>query len=147
MGKKYVIRLDKEALDDYIKEYFKVYPRRKKIPIDKPIVPSLNQYLVMSPEARGNLKERWEEFVYHTLNRQGLLNLNLQKCKVSITYVFGDKRRSDLDNRVPKMIFDGMTFAKFWKDDNRFVIPELHFYADYEARNPHMIIEVEELDD
>ena len=45
--------------------------------------------------------------------------------------------------RVPKMVFDGLTRAGFWEDDNRFVIPELHFYSDYEARNPHMIIEVE----
>lgn len=146
MSQKYIIRLDRAALDEYTRAYFIEYPRRKKIPIDKPIVPSLNQYLVMSPEARGNLKERWEEFVYHTINCQGLLNLGLEKCKVSITYVFGDKRRSDLDNRVPKMIFDGLTRAGFWKDDNRFVVPEIHFYSDYEARNPHMIIEVETLE-
>ena len=53
----------------------------------------------MNKDARNELKERWEEFVYHTLDRQGLLNLQLEKCKVSITYVFGDKRKSDLDNR------------------------------------------------
>lgn len=99
MQRSFVIRLDKEALDEYIKAYFKVYPRRKKVPIDKAIVPSLNRYLALSPEARSNLKERWEEFVYHTIDCQGLLNLKLKKCKVSITYVFGDKRKSDLDNR------------------------------------------------
>ena len=47
---------------------------------------------------------------------------------------------------MPKMIFDGLTRAGFWKDDNRFVVPEIHFYSDYEARNPHMIIEVETLE-
>ena len=99
MTKKYIIRLDKKALDEYTRAYFEAYPRRKKIPITQPIVPSLNKYLVMSPEARNNLKERWEEFVYHTVRCQGLLDLKLKKCKVSITYVFGDKRKSDLDNR------------------------------------------------
>ena len=146
MSQTYVIKLDKDALDEYTKAYFITYPRRRKIPIDKPIVPSLNKYIVMNKDARNELKERWEEFVYHTLDRQGLLNLQLEKCKVSITYVFPDKRRSDLDNRVPKMVFDGLTYAGFWKDDNRFVIPEIHFYSDYEARNPHMIIEVETLE-
>ena len=143
MSQLYIIRLDKEALDEYTRAYFIEYPRRKKIPIDKPIVPSLNKYLAMSKEARNYLKERWEEFVYHTVNQQGLLNLGLDKCVVSVTYVFGDKRKSDLDNRIPKMIFDGLTRAGFWIDDNRFVIDEIHFYAKYEKKNPHMIIEIE----
>ena len=99
MSQTYIIKLDKEALDEYTKAYFIAYPRRRKIPIDKPIVPSLNKYIVMNKDARNELKLRWEEFVYHTLDRQGLLNLQLEKCKVSITYVFGDKRKSDLDNR------------------------------------------------
>ena len=45
------------------------------------------------------------------------------------------------------MIFDGITFANIWADDNRFVIPELHFYSAYEKRNPHMIVTIEELDE
>lgn len=45
------------------------------------------------------------------------------------------------------MVFDGMTFSKVWEDDNRFVIPELHFYSDYEKNNPHMIITIEALDE
>ena len=99
MSQTYIIKLDKEALDEYTKAYFIAYPRRRKIPIDKPIVPSLNRFIVLEKNARAELKLRWEEFVYHTLDRQGLLNLQLEKCKVSITYVFGDRRKSDLDNR------------------------------------------------
>ena len=146
MGKIYTLRLDKDALESYTKEYFKVYPKRRKAPLDKPFVPSLNKYLVMNKDARNNLKERWEEFVYHSCQEQGLLNLGLNKCEVVITYVFGDKRKSDLDNRVPKMLCDGCTRANVWIDDNRFVIPKFTFIADYEARNPHMIIEIKELD-
>ena len=104
MGKIYTLRLDKDALESYTKEYFKVYPKRRKAPLDKPFVPSLNKYLVMNKDARNNLKERWEEFVYHSCESQELLNLGLTKCEVVITYVFGDKRKSDLDNRNMRRI-------------------------------------------
>lgn len=99
MSEVYLLRLDNQALENYTKEYFKVYPKRRKAPLDKPFVPSLNKYLIMHKDARNALKERWEEFVYHSCREQGLLNLGLTKCEVEITYVFGDKRKSDLDNR------------------------------------------------
>ena len=104
MSQIYRLVLDKQALESYTKEYFKVYPKRRKKPLDAPFVPSLNKYLIMNKDARNNLKERWEEFVYHSCEQQGLLNLGLTKCQVRITYVFGDKRKSDLDNRNMRRI-------------------------------------------
>ena len=99
MGKIYTLVLDRKSLDEYTEAYFKEYPRRRKVPIKDPFVPSLNKYLVMNKDQRNQLKERFEEWVYYSAKNQGLLNLNIQKCKVSVTYVFGDMRKSDLDNR------------------------------------------------
>ena len=141
----YTLRLDREMLDLYLDLYFKEYPRRRKKPIEEPFVPSLNKYLVMNKDARNELKQHWQDFVYVAAKEQGLLNLQLKRCRVKITYVFGNLRRNDIDNRCPKMVFDGLTFCQTWIDDNRFVIPELHFYAKYEKGNQHMIVEIEAL--
>ena len=98
-GTIYTLRLDQDALDDYLTLYFKEYPRRRKKPIDKPFVPSLNKYLVMNKDARNELKQHWQDFVYVAAKRQGLLGLKIDYCKVTLTYVFGDLRKSDVDNR------------------------------------------------
>ena len=98
-GTIYTLRLDQDALDDYLTLYFKEYPNRRKIPITEPFPPSLNRYLTMSPQARNTLKQHWQDFVYVAAKRQGLLNLNLEYCSVTLTYVFGDLRKSDVDNR------------------------------------------------
>ena len=145
-GRKVTIVLDQQALENYTKEYFRVYPRRRKIPIKEPIIPSLNKVLMMGKEERNNLKERWEEFVYHTIEQQGLLNLQLTHCEVNITIVFGNKRRNDLDNRHSKAIFDAFTRSGLIVDDNRFVIPKITLYAAYEKNNPHMVFELIEIE-
>lgn len=46
----------------------------------------------------------------------------------------------------PKVIFDGMTHANIWVDDNRFCIPEITFIAAYEKGNPHIVVELEVLE-
>ena len=145
-GRKVEIVLDRAALDSYTKEYFRVYPRRRKVPISEPIIPSLNKVLVMGKEQRNNFRERWEEFVYHTIEQQGLLNLKLSHVEVVITVVFGNKRRNDLDNRHSKPIFDSFTRAGLIQDDNRFVIPKITLYSKYEKNNPHMIFELFEIE-
>lgn len=145
-GRQVCLVLDRQALDSYTKEYFRVYPRRRKIPIKEPIVPSLNKYQVLNKDARNELKERWEEFVYHTVEQQGLLNLNFNHCEVIVHVIFGDKRRSDLDNRILKCPMDGLVRAGVIKDDNRFCIPKITHYAHYQKGEPAMIFELIEIE-
>lgn len=145
-GRKVTIVLDQQALDSYTKEYFRVYPRRRKVPIKEAIVPSLNKYQVLTKDARNELKERWEEFVYHTAQESGLLNTGFEHCELVVHVFFGDKRRSDLDNRVVKMPMDGAVRAGVIKDDNRFVIPKITHCAHYRKKEPGMVFEFFEIE-
>lgn len=94
------VKIDQTALDLYLTKYFECYPRRRKKPITKPFVPSLNKYLVMNKDARNELKQHWEDFMWTIVKTNGWDTLQLDKCHVEVWYVFGDKRRSDLDNRI-----------------------------------------------
>lgn len=98
-GTIFTLRIDREMLDKYTELYFKEYPRRRKIPIAEPFVMSLNKYLVLHKDARNEYKQNWCDLIYVAAKEQGLLGLNIERCRVKVTYVFGDKRRSDLDNR------------------------------------------------
>ena len=145
-GRRFQLVLDQQALDAYTKEYFKVYPKRRKAPISEPIVPSLNKYQLLHKDARNELKERWEEFVYHTAQEAGLLNLGLTHCELVVHVVFPNKRRNDLSNRLIKMPEDGLTRAGMIIDDNRFVIPKITHCAHYEKNKPAMIFELIEIE-
>lgn len=51
--------------------------------------------------------------------KQQNLNINTQsRIKISITANPPDRRRRDLDN-LPKAVFDALTHAEFWADDNQ----------------------------
>ena len=145
-GRRVQLVLDQQALDSYTKEYFRVYPRRRKVPIKEPIVPSLNKYQVLNKDARNELKERWEEFVYHTAEEAGLLHTGFEHCILEVHVFFGDKRRSDLDNRILKCPMDGIVRAGLIKDDNRFVLPQITHYAHYRKGEPGMIFELIEIE-
>lgn len=45
MGKTITIEFNQKDLDEYILEWKKKYPRKRKTPIEKPIVRSLNTML------------------------------------------------------------------------------------------------------
>ena len=128
----YEVKVDQEALDHYLMKYFECYPRRRKKPLEKPFPISLNKWLVMNKDQRNELKQHYEDLMWTIVHRNGWETLNLDKCHVEVWYVFGDKRRSDLDNRILKAFYDGLTRAGFLKDDNRFVIPSTDYRSVYE---------------
>ena len=96
----YEVVIDQEALEIYLKKYFECYPRRRKKPIEKPFVPSLNKYLIMNKDARNELKQHWEDFMWTIIHQNGWGTLHLKQVHVEVWYCFGDKRRSDIDNRI-----------------------------------------------
>jgi len=43
----YKLVIDQKVVDDYAEYYFKQHPRAKKKPIEKPIHPSINEWMIL----------------------------------------------------------------------------------------------------
>ena len=68
--------LDQTVLDKYNKYYFNKYPKRKKIPIERPIHPSINKWMILQRPAMNNLKQTWKEFCQWWIKDLGYENYN-----------------------------------------------------------------------
>lgn len=71
-------------------------------------------------------------------------NYNIEKCKMTVTYYFKDKRRRDPGN-YEKILLDCLVEANIIIDDNYNVITEFTTKGDYDKNNPHTEIIIEEL--
>lgn len=141
----YVIVVDKGIIEKYNKYYFNKYPKRKKVPITKPIPPSLNTWMVMRRFQMNHLKQVWKEFGVWLVNFYGYKDLNIEKCKIEIEYFFDSKRRHDSDNYTPKNLFDSFTSSGFLVDDDFNHVESLTIRGNYSKENPRTEIRVIEI--
>ena len=65
----------------------------------------------------------------------------IEKCKITITYYFKDKRRRDPGN-FDKFVLDFLVESGFITDDNYFVIKEFTTKGKVDKNNPRMEIEI-----
>ena len=112
------ITIDNEVLEKYNKYYFRKYPKRKKIPIQRPLHPSINQWMILQRPAMNNLKQTWKDFCIWLINDLGYKDMKLDKYEMTFVTYMPTKRRSDPDNMSPKFIMDGFTEAGFIVDDD-----------------------------
>ncbi len=141
----YIIAIDKEIIEKYNEYYFSKYPKRKKVPITKPIPPSLNTWMVMRRFQMNHLKQVWKEFGVWLVNFYGYKDLNIEKCKIEIEYFFDSKRRHDADNYTPKNLFDSFTSSGFLVDDDFNHVESLTIRGNYSKENPRTEIRVIEI--
>ena len=141
----YIIAIDKEIIEKYNEYYFSKYPKRKKVPITKPIPPSLNTWMVMRRFQMNHLKQVWKEFGVWLVNFYGYKDLNIEKCKIDIEYFFDSKRRHDADNYTPKNLFDSFTSSGFLVDDDFNHVESLTIKGNYSKENPRTEIRVIEI--
>lgn len=141
----YIIAIDKEIIEKYNEYYFSKYPKRKKVPITKPIPPSLNTWMVMRRFQMNHLKQVWKEFGVWLVNFYGYKDLNIEKCKIEIEYFFDSKRRHDADNYTPKNLFDSFTSSGFLVDDDFNHVESLTIKGNYSKENPRTEIRVIEI--
>jgi len=134
--KKIKITIDKKAIEQYTRYYFKKYPKRRKKPIEKPIPPSLNQWMVMKRYQMNHQKQTWKEFGKWLVKRDKLENMKINKCKIVIEYFFGDKRKRDSDNYTPKNLFDAFTVSGLLVDDDFNHVESLTIKGNYSKENP-----------
>jgi len=140
------IIIDDNTLDEYNKYYFSEYPRRKKIPIDKPIPPSLNQWMVMPRHQMNSVKQIWKDFGVWLVKRDGLENKKVDLCSITIEYFFPDKRKRDADNYTPKNLFDSFTVAGLLIDDNFNHVQSLTIMGNYCKECPRTEINIHVLE-
>lgn len=138
--------LDQEVLDKYNTYYFKKYPKRKKVPIERPMHPSINVWMILQRHAMNNLKQEWKEFCIWWVKELGYENYKLEKYEMTFITYMPTKRRSDPDNMSPKFIMDGFTEAGFIVDDDGLHLKALTLKTDYDKEHPRTEIYVKVLD-
>ena len=141
------ITIDNEVLERYNKYYFRKYPKRKKIPIQRPLHPSINQWMILQRPAMNNLKQTWKEFCIWLINDLGYKDMKLDKYEMIFVTYMPTKRRSDPDNMSPKFIMDGFTEAGFIIDDDGNHLKALTLKTDYDKERPRTEIYVTVLND
>ncbi|MER5122217.1 RusA family crossover junction endodeoxyribonuclease [Providencia stuartii] len=92
----------------------------KKYHLKLPWPPSVNTYWrhckgrhYISSKGTGYRKQVTDYIKQHNLDIK-----TTSRIKIIITANPPDKRKRDLDN-LPKAVFDSLTHAGFWKDDNQ----------------------------
>lgn len=130
------IVINKELLSKYYEYYFDKYPKRKKIIIDSPIPPSLNEWMIMPRFKMNAQKQAWKEFGSWVVKYYNLENRKLDKCKIVIEYFFGTKHRHDADNFTPKNLFDSFTVSGLLVDDDFNHVESLTIKGNYSKEDP-----------
>ena len=128
--------LNQEVLDKYNTYYFNLYPKRKKIPIERPLHPSINTWMIMQRPAMNNLKQNWKDFCKWWIEDLGYQDYKLDKYEMTFITYMPTKRRSDPDNMSPKFIMDGFTESGFIIDDDGSHLKSLTLKTDYDKNNP-----------
>ncbi|MFZ2992538.1 MAG: hypothetical protein WA061_02370 [Microgenomates group bacterium] len=144
MKKEYVIIINNDILEKYNKYYFELYPKRRVVPIKKPIPPSLNVWMVMPRFKMNAQKQAWKEFGLWLVEYYNLTNKKINKCRITIEYFFDSKRRHDADNYTPKNLFDSFTQAGLLLDDDFNHVESLTIKGNYSKENPRVEILFEE---
>lgn len=129
------IIIDKDIIDKYNQYYFSKYPQRRKPPIESPIPPSLNQWMVMKRFQMNHQKQVWKDFGEWLVKTNGLENKKLEKCHIVIEYFFNSKRRHDADNYTPKNLFDSFTVSGLLIDDDFSHVESLTIKGNYSKEN------------
>lgn len=134
--------LDKKVLAKYNQHYFLIHPRAKKVPIERPFHPSINEWMILSRMEMNTLKQKWKDFICWWVKYLGYENLKLNNFEIIVTTFFDSKGKTDPDNLVPKFILDGFTESGMIVDDNGKHLKALTLKTDYDKNNPRTEIEI-----
>lgn len=144
MKQRTIIKLiiDDEVLKKYGEYYFSLHPRAKKNPIKKPYHESINEWMIMRRMEMNALKQKWKDFITWLVEDQGYTNLCIEKCEITQTVYFSNKRRHDIDNTVPKFILDGLIESRMIVDDDWMHIASLTMECRYDKDHPRTELKI-----
>lgn len=133
----YKLILDYSVLEKYNQHYFKLHPKAKKIPIQKPYMDSINQWMILPRIQMNARKQIWKNFVVWWLNDLGYSGLMLEKVELEVIVYRDTKRLADIDNICCTKFFqDGLVEGRFIVDDNYSHLTKLTLHADYDKEYP-----------
>lgn len=138
--------IDKDVLSRYYEYYFSIHTRAHKKPIANPYHESINVWMIMQRAAMNNLKQKWKDFMVWFVSDQGYANLHIEKCEMSFFTYYGNNRRHDNDNSVPKFIIDGFVESGFVEDDDNKHITKLILESSSDEEHPRTEINITILD-
>lgn len=132
----YKIIIDQQLVDEYCESYFKVHPRARKKPIEKPYHPSINEWCILRRTSMNNLKQLHKDFMMWCVKKLGYENLKLNKFDMIIKIYKKTRVRSDCDNYSPKFWNDGLTESGFIIDDDYKHMRSILTTIEYDKENP-----------
>ena len=135
----YKIVIDQKVVDEYNAHYFRLHPRARKPPIERPIMPSLNQIMILQRVQIAALKAKYKEFGTWFIKSLGYENLQLDKFEVEMKVYMPTRRRADIDNHCSgfaKLIFDSFTETGFIVDDDYLHLTKITMSCGYDKDNP-----------
>ena len=128
--------IDNNTLEKYEQFYFRLHPKATKRPIDKPIHPLLNQWMIMKRPMMNALKQRWKDFIVWFIKE------HVCKCEMKFTTYYKTNRRHDVDAASPKFILDGFTESGFIIDDDSTHLISLTLECYVDKEYPRTEIEI-----
>ena len=114
----YKLILDQHIIDEYADFYFSQHPRARKKPIERPMHPTINTWMILPRIQMNALKQKWKDFGVWWINKLGYENLKLEKFEMTFITYMPSKRRADPDNTSPKFLLDSFSEAGFICDDD-----------------------------
>lgn len=141
--KRIVITFNKEMLEAYTQEYFKQYPKRKKLPLEflgkKRLgqLPSWNRF-INSPSRiiQNQWKQELGDYTTFIINKQGLNNLQIDKCIVVAKQFQQTRAKADSDNIHIKAVLDSLVKNGVLVEDNYTVLNPCILGTFHDKENP-----------
>lgn len=98
-----------------------------------------NKYYVYNSQ-----KKKWKQIVLESLF-ESIPEKPLERVKISIHYIFPDRRKRDLDNYSGKFILDPLVEYGVIKDDNYKVLCNLDLSAECIPKKKCTVVTIEEV--
>ncbi len=140
MSNQITLIFNNEILKKYLQHYFKLYPKRKKEPVDSPLHPSINKWFIMKRPQMNDLKQKWKDFTIWVVDYYKYRDLKIDNCTITYKFYYKTKRRQDNDNRTPKFVNDGLVESGLLLDDDYEHLNPIVIWGGYDKECPRMEI-------
>lgn len=105
------------------------------------IPPTINKYIGRDNRFQYQKDKKEFQKIAKLMTLKDRPKQPIEKCNITITYYFKDKRRRDPSN-FDKFVLDFLVESGFITDDNYFVIKEFTTKAFVDSKNPRTEIEI-----
>ena len=143
----YKLVIDQAVVNEYCQEWFKIHPRAKKPPIEKPHHPLLNTWMILPRIQMNALKQKWKDFGMWWIEKLGYKDLKLNKFTMTFITYMPTRRRVDADGTTPKFLLDAFTESGFIIDDDGKHLQSLTLQTGYDKEWPRTEIYVRTIEE